>query len=164
MIRFNVVPLVGVGTVYFGMSRQEARNALGVPVLSFQKGPSSTALVDAFLENAFQIFYDEDDTVEYIELSRGGPFTALYQNVPVFETKAEELLEIVSRDTSYDRNRPEQGYTFIFPMIEVSLWRQSLPEDEEDYEEETDEEYEKLGTYFDTIGVGASGYYSLETP
>ena len=59
---------------------------------------------------------------------------------------------------------PEQGYSFIFPKIEMSLWRQSIPEDEEDDKCKMDsEEYEKPGTYFDTIGLGASGYFSKET-
>ena len=143
------------------MSRQEARDALDVPVLSFKKGPSSTSPTDAFLENAFQVFYDEDDCVEFIELSRGGSFTVLYQGTNVFETTAEELLGVVARDTDYDKDRPEQGYSFIFPEVELSLWRQSLLEDEED--DMDGEEYEKPGTYFDTVGVGASGYYSQET-
>ena len=143
------------------MSRQEARDALDVPVLSFKKGPSSTSPTDAFLENAFQVFYDEDDCVEFIELSRGGSFTVLYQGTNVFETTAEELLGVVARDTDYDKDRPEQGYSFIFPEVELSLWRQNLLEDEED--DMDGEEYEKPGTYFDTVGVGASGYYSQET-
>ena len=161
MITFDVTPLVGVGPVRFGMSRQDARDALDVPVLSFKKGPSSTSPTDAFLENAFQVFYDEDNCVEFIELSRGGPFTILYQGTNVFETTAEELLGVVARDMGYDKDRPDQGYSFIFPEVELSLWRQSLPEDEEDDEYVMDgEEYEKPGTYFDTIGVGTSGYYS----
>ena len=143
------------------MSRQEARDALDVPVLSFKKGPSSTSPTNAFLENAFQVFYDEDDCVEFIELSRGGSFTVLYQGTNVFETTAEELLGVVARDTDYDKDRPEQGYSFIFPEVELSLWRQNLLEDEED--DMDGEEYEKPGTYFDTVGVGASGYYSQET-
>ena len=163
VITFSVEPLVGIGPVRLGMSRQETRNALDVPVLSFKKGPSSAPPVDAFLENTFQVFYDKDNRVEFIELSRGGPFTVLFQGISVFETTADELLEAVSPDADYDKNRPEQGYSFIFPKAELSLWRQSLPEDEEDDEQDVDgEEYEKPGTYFDTIGVGTSGYYSQE--
>ena len=105
MITFNVIPLVGVGPVHFGMSRQEVRDALDVPVLSFTKGPSPTTPVDAFLENAFQVFYDEDDYVGFIELSRSGPFTVLYKGTSIFETTAEELLEIASRDTNDDKDR-----------------------------------------------------------
>jgi len=164
MITFSVEPLVGVGPVRIGMSRQETRDALDAPVVSFKKGPSSESLVDAFLENAFQVFYDKDDRVEFIELSRNGPFTALYHGISVFDTTADELLEAVSRDTDSDKDRPEQGYSFVFPKAELSLWRQSLPEDEEDDEYDIDgEEYEKPGTYFDTIGIGTSGYYSRET-
>ena len=85
----------------------------------------------------------------------------LYQDTNVFETTAEQLLGVVARDTDYDKDRPEQGYSFIFPEVELSLWRQNLLEDEED--DMDGEEYEKPGTYFDTVGVGASGYYSQET-
>lgn len=164
MITFSVEPLVGVGPVRLGMSRQETRDAIDAPVVSFEKGPLSASPTDAFLENAFQVFYDKDDRAEFIEVSRNGPFMVLYQGISVFETTADEFLEAVSRDTNYDKDRPEQGYSFVFPEVGLSLWRQSLPEDEEDDEYDMDgEDYEKPGTYFDTIGIGTSGHYGQET-
>lgn len=161
MTSFDVTPLVGIGPVSLGMDRQRVRQVMGGPFSSFGKTQADAPLTDAFLESAFQVFYDGADRAEFIELSRGGPFAAIYKGVSVFETSAEELVTIVSQDADLDRNRPEQGYSFIFPRLELSLWRQSLPGTEDDADEEVYEDDEEPGAYFDTVAVGRPGYFSL---
>ena len=158
MIEFNVIPLEKAGPVSLGMNRQQVRDALSVPVVSFKKTSTSAAATDAFLEHAFQVFYDENDRAEFIELSSGGPFTALYKGISVFETKADDLVALVSQDASVDLNDPELGYSFVFPALELSLWRGSLPETDEDEEYEDEE---NAGLFFDTIGIGKRGYHSV---
>ena len=164
MTEFIIIPLEKAGPVSLGMKRQEVRDALNVPVRSFKKTSTSAATTDGFLENAFQVFYDENDCAEYIELSHSGLFIAFYKGVSVFETEADDLVALVSQDASVDLNDPELGYTFIFPTLELSLWRASLPETDEDeeYEDEEYEDEEKPGLFFDTIGIGKRGYYSAD--
>jgi hypothetical protein len=160
MTEFTVIPLEKVGPVFLGMNRQQVRDVLNVPVASFKKTSTSATTTDAFLEHTFQVFYDAKDCVEYIELSHGGPFLAFYKGVSVFETKADDLVSLISQDALVDLNDPELGYSFIFPALELSLWRASLPETDEDEEYEDEE---NLGLFFETIGIGKRGYYDVTT-
>jgi hypothetical protein len=150
MTTFNVVPHEGVGPVRLGMSRDEARSAMALPVQSFKKTESSTALTDAYLDSCFQVFFDNEERVEYVELSHCKSFITLYNGINVFATKAEDLIEFISKTAPYDANRRELGYSYVFPALELSVWRSTMPEDGEDEE----------GRFFMTIGVGKSGYYS----
>jgi hypothetical protein len=145
---YEVIPLKGVSPVLLGMSREESHAAMGVSPKTFRKSSDDASLTDAYDEATFQVFFDEKDAVEYIELSSGGAIPVLYKGLPVFETQADELIEIISQDAPYDENDPELGYSYIFPLLELSLWRPAISEDEEE------------GRYFSTIGIGRKGYYS----
>ena len=116
---------------------------------SYRQMANSPALTDASLNSCFQVFFDQNDCVEFIELSIGGPFEAFYKELNVFETFAEDLVAFISRDAKYNEYNRELGYSYTFPSIELSVWRDILPED--GYEE---------GRYFWTIGIGRKGYYS----
>jgi hypothetical protein len=147
MPRFIVQPLQGIGPVQFGMHRADVRAAMNLPVESFQQ-TGAPAATDAYLESCFQVFYDAADTVEYIELSRGGSITAIYGALDIFVTEAEQVVEQIAQEAAVDETDPELGYSYVFPALELSLWRPVLPE------------YEQEGRYFATIGVGRPGYYS----
>ena len=97
MQTFNVQPLEGIGPVRLGMTRAESRAAMAVPVQPFQKG-DSPILTDAYLENSFQVFFDDADRVDFIELSGGGLCVALYRDARVLELPAEEAIALVSQD------------------------------------------------------------------
>ena len=73
-----------------------------------------------------------------------------YRGTDVFAQPAARLVELVAQDGPYDPDDPELGYSYIFPHLELALWRPVLPEGEEDPE----------GRYFSTIGVGRPGYFS----
>jgi hypothetical protein len=80
---------------------------------------------------------------------------------------AEEIISWLTRETPYDDSDSESGYSFIFPQLELSLWRPSRPEDVEPIEEDASEadrayfweEFERA-RYFATVGLGMPGYYS----
>lgn len=148
---FDVVPLSGIGPVRLGMMRQDVRSALPAPVVSFARWQAEPDSTDAFLGNAFQVDYDASGGVEYIELSRGGPFTVRYKGVSLFDTEAERIIGLVSLDAPYDETDPELGSSYIFPSLAMSLWREDWPGDDSD---EPDR-----GQFFDTVGVGKAGYY-----
>ena len=147
-----VQPFIGVGPVRLGMSRDEVRRAMPEPAKPFRKTPNSRHDTDAFLESAFQVFYDGDHpTVDYIELSRGSVFRAVYRDLDVFATPADEVVAYISRDSEFDRSDPEIPYSYLFRGLQLSLWRPTIPESDTD----TD------GRYFSTIGIGKRGYYDL---
>ena len=149
MLEYPVEALIGVGPVRLGMSRAQSRCAMGLTPDPFQKG-SSPILTDAYHDAAFQVFFDADDKVEYIELSSHGPFVVTFKAVLVFELPAEDLVAFIAKDTPFDPDDWELGYSYIFPELELSLWRPTLPESDQDED----------SRYFRTIGIGRRGYYS----
>jgi len=150
MIEYMVKPMVGIGPVLLGMTRPESRHAMGQEPESFKKSPDACCLTDAYHDGAFQVFFDGQDKVEYIELSGPSPgFAALYKGIDVHRSKATEVVALISKDSSFDQDDPELGYSYIFHSLQLSLWRPVVPEDDQDQE----------GQFFATIGVGKHGYY-----
>jgi len=149
---YTVQPLVGIGPVRFGMSREEARRAMPEPPKPFRKGPTSQYETDAFHQSEFQVFYGGDQpAVEFIELSGGSVVRALYRELDVFATPADEVVTYFSRESELDQSDPEIPYCYLFRKLQLSLWRPSIPESDTD----TD------GRYFSTIGIGKRGYFDL---
>ena len=149
---YTVQPFVGVGPVLLGMSRDEVRLAMPEPSKPFMKGQTSRCEVDAFHHNAFQVFYDaETVTAEYIELSRGSVFRALYRGLDIFATPAGEVVAYISRDAAFDETDQEIPYSYIFRDLQLSLWRPTIPESDSDMD----------GRVFSTIGIGKRGYYDF---
>lgn len=119
------------------------------PPHTFRK--AATQRVDAYHNNSFQVFFDEQDTVEYIELSREeSSFVTLYKGRDVFALLAEDLVALIAQDAAFDPNDWELGYSYVFPDLELAVWRPVLPENTDDLN----------GRSFSTIGVGRLGYFS----
>lgn len=147
MPKYEVAPHQGVAPVLLGMNRKDAHACMPSVRQSFRK-TSAGPWFDAWHESSFQAFYSMDDTVEYIELSRGG-LVAILDGLSVLETPAAELIHQLEQRTAVDRSDPELGYSYIFPEFDMAFWRQSIPESASD----------PKGQLFDTIGVGVSGNY-----
>jgi hypothetical protein len=146
MKTFEAVPLHNVGPIAFGMPRSEVRALLGAHTGNFLKEPASMQPVDAWHNNAFQVFYDSKEAVEYIELSRTKDFSVACLGMPVFNTSAALLIEHIMQRAAVDTTDPEHGYSYIFPSLELSLWRPATEGAE--------------ASHFSTIGFGRRGYYS----
>jgi hypothetical protein len=152
MLDYTIQPFIGVGPVRLGMSRDEVRRVMSEPAKSFRKVRTSHHETDAFHQSAFQVFYGGDHpTVEYIELSRDSVVRALYRDLDVFATPADEVIAHISRNSEFDQSDPEIPYTYLFRGLQLSLWRPTIPESDMD----TD------GRYFSTIGIGKRGYYDV---
>jgi hypothetical protein len=98
------------------------------------------------------VSYDEDGGVEFIEA--GAPSTAfrvLFHGSSLHEMPANDAVGLVSQFAEYDRNPPEKGYSYIFPTLQLSLWRPILPSADPDDTE---------GRHFEAVGVGKEGYFS----
>jgi hypothetical protein len=144
MKSYEVIPLQGVGPVFLGMTRDEVHAALGDQFQTFRKAPTASHSTDAWHDNAFQVFYGGSaPIVEYIELSRSQKFTVSLLGLSVFDTEAPELLSGIQAHATADAANPEQGFSYIFPDLELSVWRPGLQD-----------------TRFATIGIGRLGYYS----
>jgi hypothetical protein len=126
------------------------RQLITVPVGPFRKDPNSRYEVDGFFDAAIQVHYIGDHPiVEFIELSSDPRLRVLYGEIEVFATPADEVLMQICVEADFDRNDPEVPYSYIFPALQLALWRPVVPEDEHDED----------GRYFSTIGIGQRGYF-----
>lgn len=149
MAEYVVQSHVGVGQILFGMTRDEVRSLMGGLPVTFHRSVAEDPAIDAFFQTSFQISYDNDDRVEFIELARDPTLTVLYKGHDVFMLTAEELVQLVSQDAPYDPNDPELGFSYTFLDLDIALWRATVPEDEDDPD----------GRFFDSISVGRQGYF-----
>ncbi len=146
MQTFAVQPLVGIGPVLLGSPRDVVLAALG-PCASYRKSSSCQFPTDVWFGGGLQVFYGGvAPTVEYIELSSHAGVSAILLGHDVFATPASSLVSLVQEHARVDDSDAEQGFSYVFPSLELSLWRPVASEPE--------------GHFFSTIGVGTRGYYS----
>ena len=107
--------------------------------IAFRKTPDSPHDTDAWYASAFQVFYDGggEPTVEYIELSSDSRYRVAYQSMDVFGLAADELVERIAAGAPLGA---WDGYSCIFPSLELALWRPTPDEPR-----------------FATIGIGIRG-------
>ncbi len=100
----------------------------------------------------FSLNYSENDILEFIEFSENGNAVVDIYGISVFETPAEQLIQLVSEKSGFefDKEEPETPYCFIFPEIELAFWRPVIPEESDDNE----------GEFFSTVAIGSKGYYT----
>ncbi|MEM1262480.1 MAG: hypothetical protein AAGH76_08790 [Pseudomonadota bacterium] len=147
MRRFCVTPLEGVSPITLGATRQASRREMGQAPKPFEKVPGS--IVDAYYDSSFQVFFDDDETVEYIELSRSKNQIVELFGQSVFEQPGADLLESLPCDLAMTSD--DGGYSYISQQYSLSLWRPLLPQIGG-----------TEGHFFETIGVGIAGYFSAE--
>ncbi|HYP52823.1 MAG TPA: hypothetical protein VEQ42_04750 [Pyrinomonadaceae bacterium] len=68
-MRFEIRPHEGVGPVRFGMTREEVRAALALPVESFRKSPADEMLTDAFDAAGLHVYYKKPGLCEAVEMA-----------------------------------------------------------------------------------------------
>jgi hypothetical protein len=147
MSHLLIQPLVGVGPVRLGASRDEVIAALGEPERQFKKVATSQHTTHTWFDGQLQVFYSgAEPTVEYIELIAGSAFTPQLLGLTVFSTPAMQLVSKLQEVGALDEADPELGYSYVFPSLELSMWRPEVSEPD--------------GHFFSTVGVGIHGYYS----
>jgi hypothetical protein len=169
-MNFEIRPHVGTNNIKFGMTRGEVQEILGSPesskeksIFKFQNIVIPEPAKDGYFKNSLQISYDDNEQVEYIEFSgRGDEYIEVFLNdIEIFKTPAKELLNQILEITEcdYDKQDIEVPYSFVYRNIDLSLWRQVIPDVNENTEEvpESDE-----GKYFWTVGIGIKGYHKKE--
>jgi hypothetical protein len=158
MYEYELKPLVGVGPVRLGMTRGEVRAALGREATEFVKR-GETVSADAFDGNRLQVFYDERDCAEFIELSSGGPHEPRLYGIDVLRRSADEVIRAISAWTPYDPEDDaphERGYSYTFPSLGLAFWRPVIPESYDD--DEPEDEY-LHGRVFQSVAIAAPGYF-----
>ncbi|BAX79342.1 hypothetical protein [Labilibaculum antarcticum] len=169
-MRFELEPHIGAGKIKLGMTRDETRKILGKPEYSSEKSVMNygdfsmpVPTKDGYFKNELQITFDDNNKADFIEFSgKDSEFTEVYlSEIEIFKTPAPQLIKEISVSTNsdFDNEEEEIPYSYVFPSIDLAVWRQVIPEMDEQTEEipESDE-----GKYFWTIGIGIKGYYENE--
>ena len=97
------------------------------------------------------VAFDAEDTVEFIELSQFSDHEAVeprVDGVPVLKLPAQEAVAFMEGKAPFDPDDEELGFTFMFPSLQLCLWRPS------------DDEETVGGKTFATIAVARPGYWS----
>lgn len=167
MLNFQVIPGIGIGPVHLGFTRQQVEEALGTGTQSVLPRDSEGHEKQGFFypDCSLNVEYsDKESIVEWIGVSKNTHFKVIYNDIDLFALEAEELVSLISKETPFDENDFELGYSYIFPELELALWRSSMPKDfEGDKEFEGEEWYNedlKKSRYFQTVSLGIKGYYS----
>ena len=84
----EIIPLKRVGDLEIGMGRHEIRVAMDEQPKTFYKTKRSKILTDGFRDFCVQVFYDDNDRAEYIELSRDPSIVAVLNGNRIFELPA----------------------------------------------------------------------------
>lgn len=142
MKRFEIVPRVGVGPITIGMAKAEVHTIFGSPEFEWANR--------AGYLGGFFINFSDIGQVEFIELAKSDKFVATFLGQDLHRLEAQGAVDFVSAHAAYDEKDPELGYGYVFPELQMSLWRSAMPDDDSEID----------GRYFDTVGIGCDGYYS----
>jgi hypothetical protein len=99
---------IGLGPVTFGMARKDVEVAMGSMPRRFKKTVACTTLTDAFDLQGLQVFYDEQDRVEALEVF--SPARPHFGDLDLFSTPYAALVEIM-RAQDPDLQEDELGFT-----------------------------------------------------
>jgi hypothetical protein len=146
MLEFSLDPLVGIGPIKFGQTRCEVRAVLAN--LGQPEASTRGLNTDCFFGSSFHVTYNQEGQVKFIELFRSSAFRVCFHEFPPLEIPMEDAVRMISEFAEEDWSHPEPDYLYIFPSLELSLWRGVLPHDPEDLE----------GRYAETVAVGEVGY------
>ena len=142
----EIVPNVGVGPVRLGASREQVHSLLGPPSEEIRDRR------EMFFDGLF-VDYDERGGVEFIEMSRSEVFSAEFDGVCLHDLAAESALAVVMRHAAVAAENPELGYSYIFPSLQLSLWRGTQPSVDQAVDDSE-------GRFFEAVGIGVPGYFS----
>ncbi len=144
MNEFKVIPHKGIGPVDLGMTREQVRAVLGAPShedAAREKWGISFPAKDYVLNNAFQVSYDSEMNVEFIEAGSDPAFEVTIDGVPVHSSSPETVLAAIREHAEPDESDDEYPTNQLFPDLELSLFREHGERDR-----------------FDAIGISVRGY------
>ena len=132
-VSYDVIAKTSVGPIRFGMSPEEVHAAMGdMPERLFRRSKSERYETEGYHQNTVQIHYDGDSpSVNFVELAGAGEMVAVFCGIPVFQTKVDHLISLLSEYDDYDQSAPEPEYMYIYRNLDISLWRPVVPENDE---------------------------------
>jgi len=90
---------------------------------------------------------------DFIELVSSDLFSATFQGRDLHSVMVEDALPFMRKFGHYNETDVEIGSSHIFPSLEISLWRNVMPEASR----------KPWGGHVEAIGVGKSGCFSAQS-
>lgn len=129
---FEIVPGEGIPPVRFGMTPDEVRGVMGAPDRG--SGPGGEPVAGAWTYGGLLVNTDDEDRVNYLELSRVPGIRAIYKGVSIWELPMDTAALLVCG------GRPQDEFLCADFEADVAM---STCDGEE----------------WDTIGVGTGSYF-----
>ena len=148
MKHFDIVPGIGVGPVRFGMTPADVQGHLGAP--EHVRNDDDAHERQSFL-GGFMVDFREG-RVEFIELAKSEQFRATFHGASLHDLSPDDAVALVSQYATYDAADAKTGHSFVFPELQLALWRPYVP----DPEEPDDGDYS-----FRAVSVGVDGYFEF---
>ncbi len=168
-MNIEIVPLEKVifdgVPIFLGMEKSVVEKAIGIGQFIGKRC--------YYFNEEKAIDYNENNTVAFIEFLAGidGSLRPEIYGVSVFDTAADELIELLKQKNGEDIEDAEQGYSYSFLNISIGVYREIRPSDVLEMIEEMKadsiptEDNEDLiadmcrANHWATIGAGIAGYY-----
>ncbi len=144
---FTIVPHHGVGPIRLGMTRSQVHEQFGKPEFVTRDGSR-----EGFL-GGFMVDFDQEDRVEFIELAKSENFRGVFEGKCLHELPADDAVAVVSRFGTYDETVRDLGYSYIFPDLQLSLWRGTIADPDQ-----PDDDHQ--GRCFEAVGIAVDDYFS----
>ena len=119
---WSIAPLIGLGPLRLGASREEVLRILGPQSRCIGKG-ASTVLTDVFGDSCVYVFYDDQANVRFIEVFEG--IDVSFQGVSLLGYPAHNVLAALSANGYGGEDRdgsivfPNAGFVLSLAGIEV---------------------------------------------
>ena len=173
-MKITILPTTGIEfdgkRICLGSSAEEIKAVLGQPEDEYTEDDITRLF---YFESELRFDIDKDGVLEFIEfLGFDGELRPVIYGTDVFETDADEVLDILTEKNGGDIIDEEDGYSYAFPDIGIGITRdatsESIDEMIAEYEEDGEEideevlEFEKRRvSHWATIGLGNSEYYDF---
>lgn len=138
---------MGIGPLKFGMTHAAVVDLLGSnQVKSIAK--EGFLPYDELFSSDFCIYFDVNGGIEFFEAVSPMHMEFIYNGIDLFLTDSKRVIDFISQTHPLDAASSCPGCDFLFPDIELKLWRPAaysfLPE----------------GRHFSSLGLGNLGYFS----
>ena len=175
----KINPLAGIELdekiIRFGMTKDDLVTVLGRPFGYYETGQQGASRVTQlfYYGNALRFDFNAAGRLVFIEFlsGYGGSLQPEIYGVSAFAVQADELLDILRQRNHGAVVDREHGYGYAFPNIGIGIYRESMPEDIAEMEQEAkeegtvlrEEEYQtalQKAIHWATIGLGEKDYYA----
>jgi len=116
-VTYEIEPYASVGPLRFGMSREEAKRALGSEPRAFKKSPLSDTVTDAFNELSVHVYYNNNGGCCAVEMAT--PASPIFRGR---ELLGRPFAELRAMFEELDPELTEDGAGLTSLMFGVSLY------------------------------------------